>query len=92
VALKCALAGGSSGTGQARFRGLAYKATIHAAPLADRATVDDPGGLGAQELDGELLRPIAAMLTALSQAAPDDWHTQSHTCSNSFLPHLPGYP
>ena len=56
-----------TGTDQAKFYGIAYKATIHSASLVDLATADGVGDVSRVEEGRELLRRIAAMLTALSK-------------------------
>ena len=58
-----------TGPDQAKFYGIAYKATIQSAALVDLATVNDAGGASRAEDGRELLRRTAAMLTALSKAA-----------------------
>ena len=58
-----------TGPDQAKFYGIAYKATIQSAALVDMATVNDAGGASRAEDGRELLRRTAAMLTALSKAA-----------------------
>jgi len=61
-----------TGTDQAKFYGIAYKATIQSAALVDLATVNGTDGASHVEDGRELLRRIAAMLTALSKVAAND--------------------
>jgi len=58
-----------SGTDQAKFLGIAYKATVQSAALVDMATAK--GSVEAVQVeDGrEMLRGVAAMLTSLSKVA-----------------------
>jgi four helix bundle protein len=58
-----------TGPDQAKFYGIAYKATIQSAALVDMAAVNDAGGASRAEDGRELLRRTAALLTALSKAA-----------------------
>ena len=61
-----------TGTDQAKFYGIAYKAAIQSASLVDMATVNGVGDASRVEEGRELLRRIAAMLTALSKVAAHD--------------------
>jgi four helix bundle protein len=65
-----------TGTDQAKFYKTAYKAAIHSASLVDLATVSGAGDASSVEKGRELLRRIAAMLTALSKAVA---HNSSYT-------------
>ena len=61
------------GTDQAKFLGIAYRATVQSATLVNLATAEscstDPTSM---EEGGDLLRRIAAMLRQLSKAVRDD--------------------
>lgn len=61
-----------TGTDQAKFFGIAYKATVQSASLVDLATVNGSADASRVEEGRELLRRIAAMLTALSKVAAHD--------------------
>ena len=61
-----------TGTDQAKFYETAYKATIQSASLADLAAVNSATDVSRLKQGRELLRRIAAMLTALSKGAGDD--------------------
>jgi four helix bundle protein len=61
-----------TGTDQARFYETAYKATIQSASLVDLATANGANDVSRVEQGRELLRRIAAMLTALSKVASND--------------------
>jgi four helix bundle protein len=63
-----------TGPDQAKFYGIAYKATIQSAALLDLATINDPGGASPSEDGRELLRRTAAMLTALSKTSTHSRH------------------
>lgn len=58
-----------TGRDQAGFYETAYKATIQSASLVDLATVNGVADVGRVEAGRELLRRIAAMLTALCKVA-----------------------
>mgnify|MGYP000902166833 CR=1 FL=1 len=58
-----------SGTDQAKFFGIAYKAAILSSALVDLAAVSDSAVLPSFDEGREMLRRIAAMLTSLSKAA-----------------------
>ena len=58
-----------SGTDQAKFLGIAYKATVQSASLVDLATADVHSTPGRAQEGQEMLRRIAAMLTSLSKFA-----------------------
>ena len=58
-----------SGHDQAAFYETAYKATIQSASLVDLATATGGADVARAEVGRELLRRIAAMLTALSKVA-----------------------
>ena len=58
-----------TGQDQAGFYETAYKATIQSASLVDLATANGVGDVARVEAGRELLRRIAAMLTALSKVA-----------------------
>jgi len=66
-----------SGTDQAKFLGIAYKATVQSASLVDLATAKSSAKPSQVEASREMLRGIAAMLTSLSKVASHD--TQSST-------------
>ena len=61
-----------TGTDQAKFYGIAYKATIQSASLVDLATANGVADPSRVEEGRDLLRRIAAMLTALSKVAAHD--------------------
>ncbi len=61
-----------SGTDQAKFLGIAYKATVQSAALLDLATAKGAVELSKVEDGREMLRCIAAMLAALSKVASHD--------------------
>ncbi len=61
-----------AGTDQAKFYGIAYKATIQSASLVDLAPVKAAGVATRAEGGRELLRRIASMITAFSKAAAHD--------------------
>jgi four helix bundle protein len=61
-----------TGTDQVKFYRTAYKATIQSASLVDLATANGATDLARVEQGRELLRRIAAMLTALSKEAGHD--------------------
>ena len=61
-----------SGTDQAKFLGIAYKATVQSASLVDLATANSSGEPSQVEDGREMLRCIAAMLTSLSKVASHD--------------------
>jgi four helix bundle protein len=62
-----------SGTDQAKFLGIAYRATVQSATLVDLTTVDScPADPSPVEEGRDLLRRIAAMLRQLSKAVRDD--------------------
>jgi len=58
-----------TGRNQAMFYETAYKATIQSASLVDLATANGVADVSRVEAGRELLRRIAAMLTALSKVA-----------------------
>ena len=58
-----------SGTDQAKFLGIAYKATVQSASLVDLATVSISAESERVMEGREMLRRIAAMLTSLSKVA-----------------------
>jgi four helix bundle protein len=58
-----------TGTDQAKFYGIAHKATIQSASLVDLATANGVADPSRVEEGRDLLRRIAAMLTALSKVA-----------------------
>ena len=58
-----------SGADQAKFLGLAYKATVQSAALVDLATAHDFAETFRAEEGREKLRSVAAMLTSLSRVA-----------------------
>lgn len=61
-----------TGADQAKFYETAYKATIQSASLVDLATANGAADVLRVEQGRELLRRIAAMLTALSKVAGND--------------------
>ena len=62
-----------SGTDQAKFLGIAYRATVQSATLVDLTTADCcPADPSPVEEGRDLLRRIAAMLRQLSKAVRDD--------------------
>jgi four helix bundle protein len=61
-----------TGTDQVQFYKTAYKATIRSASLVDLATVNAAADAARVEQGRELLRRIAAMITALSKRAGND--------------------
>ena len=61
-----------TGQGQVTFYETAYKATIHSVSLVDLATVNGVADVSRVEAGRELLRRIAAMLTALSKVKAAD--------------------
>lgn len=61
-----------TGVDQAKFYETAYKATIQSASLVDLATAKGASDVSSVEPGRELLRRIAAMLTALSKGVGDD--------------------
>ena len=61
-----------TGTDQAKFYEIAYKATVQSASLVDLATANGAADVLRVEQGRELLRRIAAMLTALSKSASND--------------------
>jgi four helix bundle protein len=62
-----------SGTDQAKFLGIAYRATVQSATLVDLTTADScPADPSPVEEGRDLLRRIAAMLRQLSKAVRDD--------------------
>ena len=61
-----------SGTDQAKFFGIAYKAAIQSSALVDLAVVNASAEPSRVEEGRKLLRRIAAMLTSLSKAASDE--------------------
>ena len=61
-----------SGTDQAKFFGIAYKATVQSAALVDLAVASASAEPSRVEEGRTLLRRIAAMLTSLSKVAADD--------------------
>jgi len=64
-----------TGADQSKFYETAYKATIQSASLLDLASGSRLDEVARVEDGRELLRRVAAMLTALSKAATHDWHT-----------------
>ena len=58
-----------TGTDQAKFYGIAYKATVQSSALVDLATVNSTSDASRLENGRELLRRIAIMLTALAKAS-----------------------
>jgi four helix bundle protein len=58
-----------TGADQSTFYETAYKAAIRSAPLLDLAGVSGPDAVARLEEGRELLRRVAAMLTALSRVA-----------------------
>jgi four helix bundle protein len=61
-----------SGTDQAKFFGIAYKAAIQSSALVDLAVVSASADPSRVEEGRKLLRGIAAMLTSLSKVASDE--------------------
>ena len=61
-----------SGTDQAKFFGIAYKAAIQSSALVDLAAVSASAVPSRVNEGQELLRRIAAMLTSLSKVASDE--------------------
>jgi four helix bundle protein len=61
-----------TGTDQAKFYETAYKATIQSAALVDLTTAKGATHVSRVEQGRELLRRLAAMLTALSKDAGND--------------------
>ena len=61
-----------TGADQAKFYETAYKATIQSASLVDLATANGGADVSRVEQGRELLRRIAAMITALSRAVGND--------------------
>jgi four helix bundle protein len=61
-----------NGTNQATFYETAYKATIQSAALVDLATANGDADVLRVEQGRELLRRIAAMITALAKVATHD--------------------
>ena len=61
-----------SGTDQAKFLRIAYKATVQSASLVDLATAKGSVEPSQVELGREMLRGVAAMLTSLSKVACRD--------------------
>ncbi len=61
-----------SATDQAKFLGIAYKATVQSASLVDLATANASASPSQVDEGREMLRRIAAMLTALSKAGTRD--------------------
>ena len=61
-----------TGVDQAKFYETAYKATIQSASLVDLATAKGASDVSRVEQGRELLRRIAAMLTALSKGVGTD--------------------
>ena len=62
-----------SGKDQAKFLGIAYRATVQSATLVDLATTDScPADPSPVEEGRDLIRRIAAMLRQLSKAVRDD--------------------
>ena len=61
-----------TGTDQAQFVGIAYKATVQSASLVDLATASGSAAPSQVEEGRELLRRIAAMLRSLAKAAGND--------------------
>lgn len=68
-----------TGTDQAKFFGIAYKAAVQSAALVDLATADGSAAPSRVEEGRELLRRITAMLASLSKVAAHD--SSSHTYS-----------
>jgi four helix bundle protein len=66
-----------SGTDQAKFLGIAYKATVQSAALVDLATAKSSAEPSQVEAGLNMLRCIAAMLTALAKVVTHG--TQSNT-------------
>ena len=61
-----------TGTDQAKFFRIAYKATVQSAALVDMATANTSAKPSRVEAGKHLLRLIAAMLTSLSKVATDE--------------------
>ena len=61
-----------SGTDQAKFLGIAYKATVQSASLVDLATAKGSAEPTQVEDGRKMLRCIAAMLTSLAKVATHD--------------------
>lgn len=61
-----------SGTDQAKFLGIAYKATVQSASLVDLATARSSAAPSQVEAGREMLRCVAAMITSLSKVASHD--------------------
>lgn len=61
-----------TGADQAKFYGTAYKSTTQSASLVDLATLNRPADTSPVKEGRELLRRIAAMITALSKVARND--------------------
>jgi four helix bundle protein len=61
-----------SGTDQAKFLGIAYKATVQSAALVDLATARGSAKPSQVEDGRDMLRRIAAMLTSLSKVVSRD--------------------
>jgi len=61
-----------SGADQAKFLGIAYKATVQSASFVDLATVNSSANVSRIEEGRALMRRIAAMLTALSKVVAHD--------------------
>jgi four helix bundle protein len=75
-----------TGIDQAKFLSIAYKATVQSAALVDMATANGSASPSRVEDGRELMRRIAAMLTALATSSGKD--TSSPTLSRL---HLVGY-
>jgi four helix bundle protein len=76
--------GSSTGTDQASFYGIAYKAIVRSTSLVDLATANGIADTSRVEEERKLLRRIAAMMTALSKGtAHVSGHTYSHTYSHT---------
>lgn len=60
-----------SGTDQAKFFGIAYKATVQSAAIVDLAVARTSPALLRVEEGRALLRKIAAMLTSLSKVSSE---------------------
>jgi len=70
-----------SGTDQAKFFGIAYKAAIQSSALVDLAAVSTSADPPRVDEGREMLRHIAAMLTSLSKVASD--RNESGACSRT---------
>lgn len=70
-----------SGTDQAKFFGIAYKAAIQSSALVDLVAVSESAVLPSLDEGREMLRRIAAMLTSLSKAATRE--TLPVTCQHT---------